>query len=193
MQIAGLIQLIEQVQRNHPIGLIGQISADLLDQVLAQGARPRRGLLNARQVVCGPRPVAAPPGMYIAAEVATDLGPAVALLARRGAPMIGRVRSIVGGQRLGKGLGGTVDRRWLSLRLGFLRRPVLAFAFAALEQRVLFDLGLDESGQLQVGQLQHLDRLLQLRCHHQSLALAQLKPLRKADSIHKGLRSERGL
>ena len=60
-----------------------------------------------------------------------------------------------------------------------------------LEQGVLFDLSLDKFGQLDIRQLQHLDCLLQLRGHHQRLALAQLKPLRKTESIHEMLRSER--
>jgi len=71
------------------------------------------------------------------------------------------------------------------LRLGFRRRPILCVAFTRFQKRVLLDLRLDERAQLQVGELQHLYRLLQLRRHHQSLALAQFKPLRKADSVHK--------
>jgi hypothetical protein len=59
------------------------------------------------------------------------------------------------------------------------------------EQRVLLDLGLDKIGELDIRQLQHLDRLLQLRRHYQGLALAQFEPLRKAESVHEKLRSER--
>jgi hypothetical protein len=49
-----------------------------------------------------------------------------------------------------------------------------------LEQRVLLDLGVDEIGQLKIRELQHLDRLLQLRGHDESLRLAQFEPLGRA-------------
>jgi len=60
-----------------------------------------------------------------------------------------------------------------------------------LEQGVLFYLGCNKFDQLDIRQLQHLDCLLQLRGHHQRLALAQFEPLRKTESIHEMLRSER--
>ena len=37
-------------------------------------------------------------------------------------------------------------------------------------------LGLDKSGKLDAGELQQLDRLQQLRRHHQGLALSQNQP-----------------
>jgi hypothetical protein len=45
-------------------------------------------------------------------------------------------------------------------------RLVLA-GFVALEQGILLELPFDILGQLHMGQLQQLDRLLQLRRHHQ--------------------------
>ena len=45
---------------------------------------------------------------------------------------------------------------------------------SALEQRIALQLLLDEGGQVQVRQLQQLDRLHQLRRHHQRLRLAEL-------------------
>ena len=45
---------------------------------------------------------------------------------------------------------------------------------AAIEQRIAFEFGLDIRDQIEVGELQQLDRLHQLRRHHQRLALAEL-------------------
>ena len=45
----------------------------------------------------------------------------------------------------------------------------------ALEERVLLELALDVGRQLEIAQLQQLDRLLQLRRHHQSLALTHIQ------------------
>ena len=44
----------------------------------------------------------------------------------------------------------------------------------AFEQGVLFELLFDKGRELDIGQLQQLDRLLQLRRHHQRLALPDL-------------------
>ena len=43
-----------------------------------------------------------------------------------------------------------------------------------LKQRIAFKLGIDELAQFKVGQLKKTDRLLQLWCHHQLLALPHL-------------------
>ena len=50
-------------------------------------------------------------------------------------------------------------------------------ALVALEQRVALQLLVDEGLQFHVGHLQQLDGLLQLRRHHQGLALAEVEPL----------------
>ncbi len=78
------------------------------------------------------------------------------------------------------------NRRTLAFRFGCgldSRRLVgRARAFGvldALEQRIALELGLDIGHQIQVRQLQELDRLHQLRRHHQRLALAKLEFLRK--------------
>jgi hypothetical protein len=89
-----------------PVGLIRQIGADLFDEMLAQGARTCRSLIDPGQIAGVARPIARPPRFRAAAEIATDLDRAVALLARRGAPMIGVVRRAVAGQRLGRSLRG---------------------------------------------------------------------------------------
>jgi len=46
------------------------------------------------------------------------------------------------------------------------------------------DLDIDEIGQLEVRELQHFDRLLQLWSHDQRLRLTQLKPRRKTCHVH---------
>ncbi|MNN92277.1 hypothetical protein D3C81_2105340 [compost metagenome] len=51
------------------------------------------------------------------------------------------------------------------------------FALFALQQRVALQLALDEGLQLEVRQLQQLDRLLQLGRDDQPLTLSDLKPL----------------
>ncbi len=45
---------------------------------------------------------------------------------------------------------------------------------AAVEQRVLLELGLDIGDQIEIGELQQLDGLHQLRRHHQRLTLSDL-------------------
>src|SRR4051812_46564133 len=50
--------------------------------------------------------------------------------------------------------------------------PGLLWAF---QQRVPLKLGIDEGRKLDIGELQQLDRLLQLRRHHKAVALAQLE------------------
>ena len=47
-------------------------------------------------------------------------------------------------------------------------------ALRAFEERITLKLLLDVSGEIEVRELQQLDRLLQLRRHHQMLPLAQL-------------------
>ena len=48
-------------------------------------------------------------------------------------------------------------------------------AVVAFQQRIFFQLGFAIFGQFDIGQLQQLDRLLQLRRHDQRLALPQLQ------------------
>ena len=52
--------------------------------------------------------------------------------------------------------------------------PRARIALIALKQRILFDLGLYESFELNVRQLQQLDRLLQLRRDDEALPLPKL-------------------
>ncbi len=48
-----------------------------------------------------------------------------------------------------------------------------------LQQRITLELGIDVGGEVEVGELQKLDRLQELRRHHQGLALAHLEPLQQ--------------
>ncbi len=69
------------------------------------------------------------------------------------------------------GLVSALLRGRLAVRLG-RRRGLGRLALRAFEQRVLLDLGLDVGHELEVGELQQLDRLLQLRRHDQRLRLS---------------------
>jgi hypothetical protein len=174
-QIAGFVDLIEQIGGDHPVRLVWQIGADLLHQMLAQGARSRRGLVETGKIVAVDAAAADAPR-----RVAAEIDRAVAVAAARGIPLF-------------RAVGGKLARRRLERRGGFgLQRgadrlgrgnTVFAAALGALQQRVLFDLGIDIVGELKVRQLQHLDRLLQLRRHHQSLGLAKRQRLRKTDPV----------
>ena len=86
--------------------------------------------------------------------------------------MLGRVR----GEVAGKPLGQFHRPRRLTLT-GITRRRVPASRLVPFQQRVLLYLAIDEIAQFEVRELQHFDRLLQLRRHHQALRLPQFKPL----------------
>ena len=62
-------------------------------------------------------------------------------------------------------IGGLRLFRGDALGLGFA-------AFVAFKQRIAFEFALDKGLQFEIGHLQQLDRLLQLRRHHQGLSLA---------------------
>ena len=67
-----------------------------------------------------------------------------------------------------------LDRALATVRPG--RRLALdrRLPLRAFQHRILFELLLDEGIELQVGELQQLDRLLQLRRHHQGLGGTKL-------------------
>jgi hypothetical protein len=65
-------------------------------------------------------------------------------------------------------------------------------SFIALKQRVLFDLALDIGGELDIGELQQLDRLLQLRGHDKGLALPDIEPLGESHDTSATLLLEEG-
>jgi len=153
------------MQRDHAVALVTKVGPNLLEQMLAQGARPVRGLVEPGTAVrvecCG----ATVPRLGFSAEIewAVTVFPF-------GLPMLDRIGCGVAREHLRNSRG----RRPLSsgVTRGF-PEPLLA----PLQQRVLLDLAIDEVGQLEVRGLQHFDRLLQLRRHDQRLRLAQLEPL----------------
>ena len=61
----------------------------------------------------------------------------------------------------------------------FRRLAIRAFILGAGQQRVTLDLGLDVFGKFDVGELEQLDRLLQLRRHDKGLTLSQLQAMRE--------------
>jgi hypothetical protein len=77
----------------------------------------------------------------------------------------------VGRHRIGFGQLPVLAGELFGLR-GCLGRPLVA---RRLEQRILLQLLGDEAFDFEVGKRQQLDRLLQLRRHHQRLALAQVE------------------
>ena len=57
---------------------------------------------------------------------------------------------------------------------GFARDRRLGTVAGALQQRIALQFLLDEGRKVEIGQLQQLDRLHQLRRHHQRLGLSEL-------------------
>src|SRR6266568_890602 len=82
-------------------------------------------------------------------------------------------------------IGGGVVRSGRGLEIG--RAPLslaLAVALAGLlEQRIALELVVDIGGEIQIGELQQLDGLHQLRRHHQRVALPKFESLRERHVI----------
>ena len=184
-QIAGLVEVLEQMRGDNPIDRIAKIGADLFAQVFAQAARTACRPLDGRlTVVAAPGPVPGTPQIV----VATVFVRAVAILAGRRLPVLGGIANNLANaasQLLGKRQRSGIHHAY---RLAGADRRVIALRLAGFQQRVFLDLGLDEFAQFEVRQLQQLYRLLQLRRHHQRLALPQLQALRKTDPVHQKLR-----
>jgi hypothetical protein len=77
-------------------------------------------------------------------------------------------------RELGGGLGGVAGLGRIARTRGLGRGAVLLALDALLEHRVLLQLLLHEIDELHARELQQLDRLLQLRRHHQLLTEADL-------------------
>ena len=93
--------------------------------------------------------------IHVLSRRLVEIGGLGEILARQG--LVGAL----GGGRCGRGLFGVG---------GHLRRRIVT-----LQQRIALQLGLAILGQLDIGQLQQLDRLLQLRRHDQRLALTDFE------------------
>ena len=115
---------------------------------------------------------------------------AIAAVALAGG-QIGRPGVHVGVSRaVGHGVDGIVGGR----RLGLDRFGLgIGIAFVTLQQRIALELGLDIGLQLKVGQLQQLDRLLQLRRDHKALALSQLQSWTERHALPPVVEIEQGV
>ncbi len=74
-------------------------------------------------------------------------------------------------------------------RLHFGQRLVVALAFRffrAFQQRIAFQFGFDKRNEIEIGQLQQLDRLHQLRRHHEPLARPHFEFLRDCHCARPG-------
>src|SRR6202030_4774316 len=84
-QVTRLVDQIEKVQSNDPVARVAEISPDLLQQVLAQGARAGCRLVDVEPGSVT-RPVAAAPRIRLAAEIDRS----IPLRTPCGMPMFGR-------------------------------------------------------------------------------------------------------
>ncbi len=156
-EISGLVDEVDEMGGDQPVGGLLDLDRELRQEMLAQGLRPHQGLVEPRQVVPTARGAAAP-GLGVAGVVEI----AFALAAGHVVP----------------------ETRWprrASATAGGLGAS--AGVSSALEQRILLDLALDIGRELEIRQLQQLDRLLQLRRHHQRLGLPKIEPLGKRHGL----------
>ena len=70
----------------------------------------------------------------------------------------------------------TAATLWLRARILGSRRGSIV-TLIVFEQRIPLDFLIYITGEFEIGELQQLDRLLQLRRHHKGLSLAQVQPL----------------
>ena len=169
-KIAILIEQIEKVQRDNSVALVTKVGPDLLEQILAQGAQPGRGLVEPGTSLRIEASVATVPWLRLAAKI-DSRSPS--------SPHSGCQCSAASGVNSpvsisGTVIGGALSPPTTSSPGAFPDPPLTPF-----QQRVLLDLDIDEIGQLEVRELQHFDRLLQLWSHDQRLRLTQLKPRQK--------------
>ena len=124
---------------------------------------------------------ARPPGPTLDQSVSGAAGASGGALASRSEREFIRIEIVMRGIHVGGGaeilaLQRFVEPALFRGRLGrrFALGPLGVLAF---EQRVLLEFGFDVFREFQIGKLQQLDRLLQLRRHDQGLALSQLQTL----------------
>ena len=181
-EIAGLVDLVDERLADQADRRIGGREAELVGEVV--GERLLAGDEGFEIVVVGAdrRPASAPPtrfrpaapapsrsaarpwssGKILPRSVSSLASIAVAAF-EAGLQPFRRRRSPFSAARVAVGLGSAPAPR---------RRLVVALV--ALEQRVALELGLDIGDEVEIGELQQLDGLHQLRRHHQRLALAEL-------------------
>jgi hypothetical protein len=173
-EIAGLVDLVDQVRGDEHVGAVEHRRRPG-HQMIGE-ASP----VSAKLSKSGPSSIMPPPPAPFIAEPAVDAAAAssaalswwkVSALKstssgaspRASPPPISKLVASASGRRAGSGAG---------LALG--GRPVIAAA-PDLEQRILLELLGDEALDLEIRQREQLDRLLQLRRHHQRLRLAQIE------------------
>jgi hypothetical protein len=169
-EIAGLVDLADQPRRDERLALVMRGRADLIGEIFGQ-----RGVAIGAVLEIGWAFLGHPARAGRAAPVAL-----ISLVARTG---IGVERARRDVERLG-----AVEAAVAAVLARFGGRVAIASAVAAtiaiaalvaglahLEQRIALQRFADEGLDLQVGQRQQLDRLLQLRRHHQRLRLAQIE------------------
>ena len=158
-QVAVLVEVADQAARRPALVVAAGQELELPLEMVGQRRAPREGRLQRAAIVVRAHPAA---GLGIGVRVAApvELREPVALL---GVP--GRL-ALFGG--LGRG-----GRRELHV-LADLGGELLLDLAGLLEDRVLGELLLDDVDELEPRELQQLDRLLQLRRHHQLLGQLEL-------------------
>ena len=163
--VAGLVDQVDQVARQRPLARQAADERELALEVVLQRAAARDGRLDEVLVAVA------------AAALVADAAHAEA--ERRGVRRPG-FGAVVDGARVAVEVGGdgsepVAARRAHEVeRIGVARRRLRlllaghgGFALRLLEQRIALQLVLDIGGEIEARQLQQLDRLHQLRRHHQ--------------------------
>src|SRR6202030_1662805 len=122
-QVTRLIDQIEKVKRNDPVAWIVEIGPDLLQQVLAQGARA-----GCRLVDVQPSPVTHPVAAVPRIRLAAEIDRSIPLRTPCGMPLFGRLWGEIACHRLRQG-----RRRALSVCGAVSRRRLFEPRLAAFE------------------------------------------------------------
>ena len=194
-EIAGLVERIDQRAADQPVGRIGAGDVELLGQMFGQrrlggdiGLEIGR-LAVARAPACAAAVRPAAPGVGRQAGLLAARGRRGGRGRRIGVEGVGHVSAEVGGQlrAVDSQIRTRPVRLFASLRAARLLglrepvdrgrgfRPVVAVV-GALQQGIAVELVLYEGGEFEMRELQQLDRLQQLRRHHQGLALPHHEP-----------------
>ncbi|MNE12769.1 hypothetical protein D3C80_1055850 [compost metagenome] len=178
-QIAALVGRVDQGQGDGVVGGREAGGRGLGLQMLPQGQVTRVRPLHALAVHAAATTGAGPVGQAglfarfarVALAVCVTLagGVVVEILGARIHGLFGLARGLGELQLAGFAGGGGLD--------GLVAGLAAGFTFVALQQGVSFQLALDEGFQLEIRQLQQLDRLLQLGRDDQPLSLSDLQPL----------------
>ena len=156
-----LVKQIEKMQRDDSVVLVAKVGPDLLEQMLAQGAQSGRGLVEAGTSLRIEASVATVPRLRLAAKIDSP----VSILSPFCLPLLRRIGCEFTREHLRyRRRGYVLSAVYLVTLCVFPELPLVA-----LQQRVLLDLAIDEISQLKIRELQHFDRLLQLRRHDQRL------------------------